>query len=135
MNLFHRHKKINDVLEVNYTCYCKDKPSGIDSSETFFFVKVGNLWIHSAKFEGKYLHDSIWDSSDERQLNPKAGQCYYVKTSKELTFAQRFDDFSKAVLAADYCGGKVISMEPREIEVSKELTKAVTKLAEMRIKN
>lgn len=59
MNLFHKHKKINNVLEVNYTCYCKDKPSGIDSSETFFFVKVGNLWIHSAKFEGKYLHDSM----------------------------------------------------------------------------
>lgn len=135
MNLFHSHKKINDVLEVNYTCYCKDKPSGIDSSETFFFVKVGNLWIRNVKFEGKYLHDSIWDSSDERQLNPKAGQCSSVDTTKYLTFAQRFDDFSEAVLVADYCGGKVISMEPREIEVSKELTKAVTKLAEMGIKN
>lgn len=135
MNMFHSHKKINDVLEVNYTCYCKDKPSDIDFSEAFFFVKVGNLWISRAKFEGNYLHDSIWDSSDERQLNPKAGQCYYVETTKDLTFAQRFDDFSKAVLVADYCGGKVISMEPRKIEVSKELTKAVAKLTEMRMKD
>ena len=135
MNIFHNHKKINDVLEVNYTCYCKDKPSGIDSSETIFFVKVGNLWIHSVKFEGKYLHDSIWDSLDERQPNPKAGQCYSVDTTKYLTFAQRFDDFSKAVLVADYWGGKVISLEPREIEVSKELTKAVTKLTRMGVKD
>ena len=52
-----------------------------------------------------------------------------------MTFAQRFDDFSKAVLVADYCGGKVISMEPREIEVSKELTKAVTKLTRMGVKD
>lgn len=135
MNIFHKHKKINDVLEVNYTCYCKDKPSGIDFSETFFFVKVGNLWINSVKFEGKYLHDSIWDSSDERQLNPKAGQCSSVGTTKYLTFAHRFDNFAQAVLVADFCGGKVISMEPREIEVSKTMTEAVTKLAGMRMKD
>lgn len=47
----------------------------------------------------------------------------------------RFGDFSKAVLVADYCGGKVISMEPWEIEVSKELTKAVTKLTRMGMKD
>lgn len=135
MNVFHKHRKINDVLEINYTCYCKDKPSDIDFSEAFFFVKVGNLWIRSAKFEGKYLHDSIWDSSDERQLNPKAGQCYSVETTDGLTFARRFDDFGQAVLVADYCGGKVISMEPREIEVSKTMTEAVTKLTEMRMKD
>lgn len=135
MNLFHSHKKINDVLEVNYTCYCKDKPSGIDFSETFFFVKVGNLWIHDADFEKEYLRNSPFDNLDECQLNPKAGQCYSVRTTDTLTLAHRFDDFSKAVLAADYCGGKVISMEPREIEVSKELTKAVTKLTRMGMKD
>lgn len=135
MNLFHRHKKINDVLEVNYTCYSKDKTSGIDSSETFFFVKVGNLWIHDADFEKEYLHSSPFDSLDGCQLNPKAGQCSSVDTTKYLTFAQRFDDFSKAVLVADYCGGKVISMEPREIEVSKTMTEAVTKLTRMRMKD
>lgn len=102
MSIFHNRKSGEQQASssmILLQCYCMDKTSHVDSKNSLFLVKVGNLYISDAIFE------------------PDVGECSWVRTTDTIREAVSFDSLEQAAIVADYCGGKVILMEPREIAV------------------
>lgn len=100
MSIFHNRKdKEQQASATIISLHCMDKTSHVDSKNSLFLVKVGNLYISDAIFE------------------PDVGECSWVRTTDTIRGAMNFDGLEQAAIVADYCGGKVILMEPREIAV------------------
>lgn len=105
---------------IDYTCNYMERAKNVNPADTLLLVKVGKLWLDGAKFEqskhncGTFF-DPIFDD------NPRAGLCKGVTTTDDIGEAKNFNSFEKAVVAADYCGGKVVRMEPLEIKVDRSM--------------